>query len=120
MRSGLAFVLETPKEINTFLKQSKWDEDFLGKDLYIHLANEDALPWLCVNKVPPTMDLAKIKEGIIKIDPVVGMKNWEINIKGMHRKFKGSCPTQLVLFKVQNDLIAKNISDRSITIDRKV
>ena len=27
-RSGLALVLETRKEINTILRQSKWDEDF--------------------------------------------------------------------------------------------
>ena len=60
---------------NTILKQTKWDEDFFGKDLYIHLANKDARPWLCVNKVPPTMELAKIKEGISSIDPVVGMGN---------------------------------------------
>ena len=60
---GLALVLETPKEINTILKQSKWDEDFFGRDLYIHQANKDARPWLCVNKVPPTMELANIKEG---------------------------------------------------------
>ena len=80
-RGGLALVLETPKEINTILKQTKWDEDFFGKDLYIHLANKDARPWLCVNKVPPTMELAKIKEGISRIDPVVGMENWKIRIE---------------------------------------
>ena len=74
-------------------------------------SNCDARPWLCVNKVPPTMGLAKIKEGINKIDPVVGMENWEIRIEGLHRKFKRSYPTQLVLFKVQNDLVARNISD---------
>ena len=118
-RGGLALVLETPKEINTILKQTKWDEDFFGKDLYIHLANKDARPWLCVNKVPPTMELAKIKEGISSIDPVVGMGNWEIKIEGLHRKFKGSYPTQLVLFKVQNDLVAKNITDQNFTIDGK-
>ena len=106
-RGVLALVLETPKEINTILKQSNWDEHFLGKDLYIHLANKDARPWLCVNKVPPTMDLAKIKERISKINPVVEIKNWEINIEGLHRKFKGSYPTQLAPFNVQNDLIAK-------------
>ena len=43
-RGGLALVLETPKEINTILKQTKWDEDFFGKDLYFHLANMDARP----------------------------------------------------------------------------
>ena len=43
-RGGLALVLETPKEINTILKQTKWDEDFFGKDLNIHLANKDARP----------------------------------------------------------------------------
>ena len=118
-RGGLALVLETPKEINTILKQTKWDEDVFGKDLYIHLANKDARPWLCVNKVPPTMELAKINEGISSIDPVVGMGNWEIKIEGLHRKFKGSYPTQLVLFKVQNDPVAKNISDQNFTIDGK-
>ena len=118
-RGGLALVLETPKEINTILKQTKWDEDFFGKDIYIHLTNKDARPWLCLNKVPPTMELAKIKEGISSIDPVVGMENWEIRIEGLHRKFKGSYPTQLVLFKVQNDLVAKNISDQNFTIDGK-
>ena len=41
MRVGLALVLETPKEINTLLKQTKWDKDYFGKDLYIHLANKD-------------------------------------------------------------------------------
>ena len=51
----------------------------------------------------------KIKAGIRRIDPVVGMENWEIRIEGLHRKFKGSYLTQLVLFKVQNDLIAKNL-----------
>ena len=71
------------------------------------------------NKDAPTMELAKIKEGISRIDPVVGMENWEIRIEGSHRKFKGSYPTQLVLFKVQNDLIAKNISDQNFTIDGK-
>ena len=39
-RDGLALVLETPKEINTILKQTKWDEDFFWNDLYIHLANK--------------------------------------------------------------------------------
>ena len=112
-------VLETPKEIKTILKQTKWDEDFFGKDLYIHLANKDARPWLCVNKVPPTMDLAKIKAGISRIAPVVGMENCEIRIEGLHRTCKGSYPAQLVLFKVQNDLIAKNISDQNSTIDGK-
>ena len=90
--------------MNTTLKQSKWDENIFGKDLYIHLANKDVRPWLCVNKVPPTMDLAKIKEGISKIDPVVGMKKWEINIECLHRKFKGSYPP---------------ISDQCILIDGK-
>ena len=69
--------------------------------------------WLCVNKVPPTMELA----GISRIDPVVGMENLEIRIEGLHTKFKGYYPTQLVLFKVQNDLIAKNISDQNFTKD---
>ena len=118
-RGGLALVLETPKEINTILKQTKCDDDFFGKDLYIHLANKDARPWLCVNKVPPTMKLANIKAGISMIDPVVGMENWEIRIEGLHRRFKGSYPTQLVLFEVQNDLVAKNISDQNFTIDGK-
>ena len=81
--------------------------------------NKDARPLLCVNKVPPTMELAKIKEGISRIDHVVGMENWEIRIEHLHRKFKGSYPTHLVLFKVQNDLIAKNISDQNFTIDGK-
>ena len=72
------------------MKQTKWDEDFFGKDLYTHLANKDTQPWLCVNKVSPTMELAKIKEGISRIDPVVGMENWKIRIEGLHRKFKGS------------------------------
>ena len=45
------------------------------------------------------------------------MENWEIWIEGLHRKFKGSYPTQLVLFKVQNDQVAKNISDQDFTID---
>ena len=61
-RGGLALILETPKEINTILTQTKWDEDFFGKDHYIHLANKDARPWLCVYKVPPTMELAKINK----------------------------------------------------------
>ena len=66
------------------------------------------------------MELAKIKAGINRKDPpVVGMENWEIKIEGLHREFKGSYPTQLVLFKVQNDLIAKNISDQNFTIDGK-
>ena len=65
------------------------------------------------------MELAKIKEGLSSIDPVVGMENWEIKIEGLHRRFKGSYPTQLVLFKVQNDLVAKNISDQNFTIDGK-
>ena len=56
-RGSLALVLETPREINTILKQTKWDKDFFGKDLYIHLVNKDARPWLCVNKAPPTMEL---------------------------------------------------------------
>ena len=63
------------------------------------------------------MELAKNKEGINSIDPVVGMGNWEIKIEGLHRK--GSYPTQLVFFKVQNDLVAKNISDQNFTIDGK-
>ena len=29
-----------------------------------------------------------MKAGIAKIDPVVGMEQWEINIEGLHRKFK--------------------------------
>ena len=114
---GLALVLETPKEINTILKQTKWGKDFFGKDLYIHLANKDERPWLCVNKVPPTMELAKITAGISRIDPVVGMENWEIRIEGLHRKFKGSYPPQLVLLQTQ--LVAKNISDQNFTIDGK-
>ena len=83
---------------------SRWDENFFGKDLYLHLANKDARPWLCVNKVPLAMDLAKIKAGISKIDPPVGIKNWDSKPEGTHRKFKGSYPTTLVLFKVKNDL----------------
>ena len=39
---------------------------------------------------------------------MVGM---EIRIEGLHRKFKGSYTTQVVLFKVQNNQIAKNISE---------
>ena len=92
------------------MKQTKWDEDFFGKDLR---------PWLCVNKVPPTLELAKLKDGISRIDPVVEMEIWEIKIEGLHWKFKGSYRTQLVLFKVQNDLVAKNISDQNFTIDGK-
>ena len=74
---------------------------------------------------PPTQRDAITKvnnwmnDGVIRIDPVVGMENWEIRIEGLHRKFEGSYPTQLVLFKVQNDLIAKNISDQNFTIDGK-
>ena len=86
-RGGLALVLETPEEINTILKHTNWDEDFFGKGLYIHLANKDARPWLCVNKVPPTIEMAKIKAGISRIDPVVGMENWKIRIEGLHMKF---------------------------------
>ena len=65
------------------------------------------------------MKLAKIKEEISSIDPVVGIENCEIRIEGLHRKFKGSYPTQLFLFKVQNDLVAKNISDQNFTTDGK-
>ena len=90
-RRSLALVLETPKEIHSILKQIKWDEDFFGKDLYIHLANKDARPWLCVNKVPPTMELAK---GICRIDPVEGMEHWEIIIKGLGRLRDTAGPLQ--------------------------
>ena len=92
--------------------------DFVRHSLHTYV-QQNARPWLCVNKVPPTMELAKIKEEISRIDPVVGMENWEIRIEGLHRKFKGTYPTQLVLFKVQNYLIAKNISDQNFTIDGK-
>ena len=68
---------------------------------------------------PSNNGIGKNKEGISSIDPVVGMGNWEIKIEGLRRKFKGSYPTQLVLFKVQNDLVAKNISDQNFTIDGK-
>ena len=47
----------------------------------------------------------------------MGMEKWEIRIEGLHRKFKGSYPTQLVLFKVENHPTAKNISDQNFTID---
>ena len=47
------------------------------------------------------------------------MENWEIRIEDLHRKFKGSYPTQLVLFEVQNDPVAKNISDQNFTRDGK-
>ena len=57
------------------------------------------------------MHLAKLREGISKIDPVVGMESWEINIECLHRKFEGSYATQLALFEIQSDLIAKNNSD---------
>ena len=65
------------------------------------------------------MELVKIKAGISRIDPVVGMENWEIRIESLHRKIKGSYPTQLVLFKVQSDLVAENISHQNFTIDGK-
>ena len=72
-RGGLALVLETPKEINTILKQTKWDEDFFGKDLYIHLANKDARPWLCCKQSPSNNGIGKkLRKGISNIDPVVG------------------------------------------------
>ena len=38
------------------------------------------------------MELAKIKAGISRIDPVVGMENWEIRIEGLHRKFNRPDP----------------------------
>ena len=36
---GIALELETSKEINIILKQTKWDKDFFWKDIYIYLAN---------------------------------------------------------------------------------
>ena len=88
-------------------------------EIPLHLAKKDARPWLCLSKVPPTMELAKIKAGISRIDTVVGKENWEIRIEGLHREFKGSYPTHMVVFKVQNHLIVKNISNQNFTIDGK-
>ena len=113
-RGGLALVLETPKEINTILKQTKWDEDFFGKDPYIHLANKGARPWLCENKIPPTMELAKIKEGISWIEPV-GKSGSRACVGSLRDPTRPTWSSS----KDQNDLVAKNISDQKFTIDGK-
>ena len=117
-KGGISIVAESPKETNSILKREKWDESFFGEDLYIHFGKDDR-PWLCVNKVPLGAKLAKIREGISKIDPPVGIKNWDSKPEGTLRKLNGTFPTTLVLFKVRDDLIAKNILGQEISIDGK-
>ena len=82
----------------------------------MHLAGKDARPWLCVNQVPLSIDWQRVKEGLSKLDPGDGR---EIKIEGCHRKFSGTLPTTLVLFKVQDDLFAKSITDQVLSIDGK-
>ena len=79
----------------------------------IYLGKTSTCSW------PTRTNWQKIKAGISRIDPVVGIENLETRIEGFYRKFKGSYPTHLILYKVQNDLIAKNISDQNFTIDGK-
>ena len=79
----------------------------------LHTSGQQGRAALALCKQSPS------NNGIGKKDPVAGMQNWEIKIEGLQRKFKGSYPTKLVLFKVQNDLVAKNISDQNFTIDGK-
>ena len=78
---GLALVLETLKDNQHHFETNKMGREFLWeRPTYIWPTRTRGPD--CVNKFPPTMELANIKERISRIDPVGGMENWEIRIEG--------------------------------------
>ena len=62
------------------------------------------------------MELAKIKEGISRIDPVVGMENWEIRIKGLHRKSDPAGPLQSLERSGSYEFLRLEFHDRWKTV----
>ena len=69
--------------------------EIFGENLYIHLADKDQRPWLCINKFKTDKDINIIKDKIESINTTSG----NIKIEGLHRKKKGQYWTTLVLFK---------------------
>ena len=96
------------KHTNSMLKREKYKKEIFGNSLYIHLAGKkDERPWLCINKIPPQISLQVIEAVLKKLN---------IETEGLHRKQNGSLISTIILFKVNNEKIEKQITHTKITI----
>ena len=92
----------------SMLKKEKYQKEIFGNSLYIHLAGKkDVRPWLCINKIPPQISLQEIEAELKKLN---------IETEGLHRKQNGSLISTIILFKVNNERIEKQITHTKITI----
>ena len=112
---GIKITTDKIENINSILKKEKYDTDFFGEHLYIHLANKDLRPWLCINKYNKDKDINIIKQTIENIKTTSN----NIKIEGLHRKNKGKFTTTLILFKVSNDIEQQILLNQSIKIDEE-
>ena len=62
-KGGIVITPLEQHKVNSFFNLDKYNTEFFGNNLYIHLAGEtkDLRPWLCINKIPINTDLNDIK-----------------------------------------------------------
>ena len=110
--------------LNKLLKKETYPTDIYGHDIYIHFSRDktDLRSWLCVNKIPynqQTEDetLQKIKTELTNIINV--HTDTRVIIEGLHRKTSGQTPSSLILFKTEDMISQKTLTNTTITIDGK-
>ena len=116
-RGGLSITpVDNGHTLNKILKTTTYPKDIYGHNIYVHFTQDktDLRKWLCINKIPynqTTEDetLTNIKQALT--DKLNAHTDDNIKIEGLHRKISGQYPSTLILFKTEDSISQKTLTD---------
>ena len=117
-KGGIVLTPKIQHHINSLLKLDKYNPEYFGKDLYIHLAgeNKDLRPWLCINKISLNTEINTIRTQLESLNTL----NNNIKIEGLHRKRKGPYDTTLILFKSTDHQSEETLLNKQLNINGNI
>ena len=99
---------------NTLLKTDKYSTEFFGKRLNIKPLSPHMpkTKWLCIPKINIDENIDDIEKQLEKIE--INSPTHEIKITGLHRQMKGTYPTKLLKFTVDNEIQYNTLINKTI------
>ena len=113
-KGGIVITPSEQHQINSFLKIDKYNPEFFGNKLDIHLAgaDRDLRPWMCINKIALDTNLDEIQHQLESFKTT-----HNIEITALHRKQKGPYDTTLILFKTTDHIAEDTLLNEHIIIN---